>query len=323
MIANYSAKIFSRFSRLAATLITAAFAIALNAQQAVELPQPRPVTQSIAQHFAFASDGPIGPGWSRPDAVARVYFDEQLPALFRRTIQLDSDIPERTKLSWIFTGPHAGFTVELTSTKIRLFERFYDSTALRDSGNYPDKIVRDDEQTYIGHPRSFTVIVDAHLSVQILLNGQRVLMEPLVFDLTRHQLMFSGPRNQHLTLSGSLLAEAPEETTVTVVPTKVHQSMLGFGGSPSIPAYAELSDQGKRMYWDTLLRYNLLIDREYPMGTQLKQDLSNVDDLHDATPHYYGDNFPNGEVSDFDYSRHTRDSAAWSSRNVGASVLGS
>jgi hypothetical protein len=35
----------------------------------------------------------------------------------------------------------------------------------------------------------------------------------------------------------------------------------------------------------------------------LKPDLSNLEDLRDATPHYYGDNFPNGEVSSFDYSR--------------------
>ena len=279
----------------------------LSAQQAVELPQAKPLTQSIAQHFAFASDGPIGPGWSRPDAIARFYFDKQLPALFRRTIQFDDEVPDRTTLFWIFTGPHAGFTVQLTSSKVRLLERFYDSTALRESGSYPEKIVRDDEQPYIGHPRSLTVIVDAHLSVQVLLNGERVLMEPLVFDISRDQLMFSGPRNEHLTLTGALLAEAPEDATVTVSPTKVHQSMLGFGGSPSIPTYAELSDEGKRVYWDILRRYNLLIDREYPMGTQLKPDLSNADDLQDATPHYYGDNFPNGEVSSFNYMRHTRE----------------
>ena len=80
--------------------------------------------------------------------------------------------------------------------------------------------------------------------------------------------------------------------------------MLGFGGSPSIPAYAELSDEGKRAYWQILKRYNLLLFREYPMGTELKPDLSNLEDLADATPHYYGDNFPNSELSSFDYSRH-------------------
>jgi hypothetical protein len=79
--------------------------------------------------------------------------------------------------------------------------------------------------------------------------------------------------------------------------------MLGFGGSPSIPAYPALSDEGRKQYWELMKRYNLLLDREYPMGSQLKPDLSNFDALGDATPHYYGDNFPNGEVSNFDYIR--------------------
>ena len=80
--------------------------------------------------------------------------------------------------------------------------------------------------------------------------------------------------------------------------------LLGFGGSPSIPAYAGLSEEGKRHYWALLQRYNLLLSREYPMGSELKPDLSNLEDLASSTPHYYGDNFPNGEVTSFDYSRH-------------------
>ncbi len=279
----------------------------LTAQQVAVLPAGRVVAQGAAQRFEFASDGPVGPGWSRPDAIARVYFKGELPALFTRTLQLDGDVPERTKLSWIFTGPHAGLTVELTNSKVRMVERFYDSTALDGGGNYPDKTVREAEQQYVGHARSLTVVVDAHLSVNVLLNGERVLVAPLMFDLTRQQLMFAGPRSEHLTLAGALLAESAQDATVTVDAAKVHQSMLGFGGSPSVPAYAGLSDEGKRMYWQMLKRYNLLVDREYPMGAQLKQDLSNAEDLKDATPHYYGDNFPNSEVSDFEYSRRTRE----------------
>jgi O-glycosyl hydrolase len=279
----------------------------LSAQQTVVLPEAKAATRGVAQRFEFASDGPVGPGWARPDAIARVYFKGELPALFTRTLQLDGDVPERTKLSWIFTGPHAGLTVELTSSKVRMVERFYDSTALDGGGNYPDKTVREAEQQYVGHARTLTLVVDAHLSAQVLLNGERVLVAPLMFDLTRQQLMFGGPRNEHLTLAGALLAETAQDATVTVDAAKVHQSMLGFGGSPSVPAYAGLSDEGKRMYWQMLKRYNLLVDREYPMGAQLKQDLSNVEDLKDATPHYYGDNFPNSEVSDFEYSRRTRE----------------
>jgi O-glycosyl hydrolase len=197
--------------------------------------------------------------------------------------------------------------VELTKSGVRLYERYYDSTGLAETGSYPEKIIRDEARAYVGHPRLLTVIVDAHLSVRVLLNGETMLTEPLVFDLTRHQLMFSGPRNRHLTLSGDLLEDRPIDATVTVNPGKAHQTMIGFGGSPSIPAYAQLSEEGKQQYWKLIHRFNLLIDREYPMGTELKQDLSNVENLHEATPHYYGDNFPNSEVSDFEYSRHIRE----------------
>lgn len=275
------------------------------AQSVVQLPTPLDNPGPTAQTFAFASDGPAGPGWSRPDEIARAYFPEQLPALFRRTILLNSSVPARTKLSWIFTGPHAGFTVELTSSKVRVFERYYDSTALYSGqGNYPEKIVRDDEQQYTGEPRTLTVVMDSHLSIQVLLNGRVILQQSCLFDVTRHQLMFSGPRNQHLALSGALLQSSIEHASVVVNSASTHQTMIGFGGSPSIPAYAALSTRGKERYWELLRHYNLLLDREYPMGTQLKPDLSNLEYLRDATPHYYGDNFPNGEVSSFDYSRH-------------------
>ena len=68
-----------------------------------------------------------------------------------------------------------------------------------------------------------------------------------------------------------------------------------------------LSPRGKEKYWAILRSYNLLLDREYPMGTRLKPDMSNLDNLADASPHYYGDNFPNGEVSNFDYNRHVQE----------------
>ena len=290
---------------LSLAIVSWAFLCPLQAQETIELSSPPTVTNVSAQHFSFASDGPVGPGWTRTDEIARTYFQEDLPTLFSRTIALSGDVPMHGKLSWIFTGPHAGFTVELTSSKVRLTQRFYDSMGLfSGQGNYPEKIVRDDEQQYSGHTRALTVIVDAHLSVQVLINGKVMLRQACVFDVTRHQLMFSGPRTEHLVVEGALLAEPTGSASIAVTPNRVHQTMFGFGGSPSIPAYAQLSEPGKKQYWELLRHYNLLIDREYPMGTQLKQDLSNLEDLRDATPHYYGDNFPNGEVSSFDYNRH-------------------
>ena len=285
--------------------ICLACAASLIAQQAMELPAPPASAGATAQAFSFASDGSAGPGWSRPDEIARTYFHEELPALFRRTLVLSGDVPARSRLSWIFTGPHAGFTAELTSSKVRLVQRYYDSSGLYSGqGNFPEKVVRDEEQQYAGHARELTVVMDAHLSVQVLVNGKEILRQACVFDVTRHQLMFAGPRAEHLVVEGALLASPAEQASVTVNEGAIHQTMIGFGGSPSIPAYAELSEAGKKQYWDLMRRYNLLLDREYPMGTELKLDLSNLEDVKDATPHYYGDNFPNSEVSSFDYSQH-------------------
>jgi O-glycosyl hydrolase len=293
-----------RCAALAAAIVFAAHDSSV-AQSFLTLRTAQQQNRAVAQSFCFATDGPTGPGWTRPDQIARVYFHEDLPAFFERTVTLQSTIPQETRLSWIFTGPHAGFTVEVSSDSVRLYQREYQSVGLRPAG-VGEVVLHDDERRFIGEAKSITVRVDAHLSVAVLLNGETILQQPLVFDVTRHQLMFSGPRNQHLVLQGALLATQAQDAVVTVRPQELHQTMIGFGGSPSIPAYEELSAAGKERYWQMLHRYNLLIDREYPMGTQLKPDLSNIEDLRDATPHYYGDNFPNGEVSDFEYSRHIR-----------------
>jgi O-glycosyl hydrolase len=290
---------------LFASLVVATSA---SAQQAVPLPTPPAITARAADTFRFLSDGPIGPGWSRPDEIARKYFHENLTALFERTLTLDAALPQRATLRWIFTGPRAGLTVELTANKVRIAERYYDSMALYEGqGNFPEKITFANERQFTGDARSLTVIADAHLAVRVLVNGQQILEAPLLFDLTRHQLMLVASRTAHLVVSGSLVKPDFKNSTITIDASQVHQTMLGFGGSPSIAAYAELSDEGKRAYWQILKRYNLLLSREYPMGTQLKPDMSNLENPADATPHYYGDNFPNSELSSFDYSRHVLD----------------
>jgi O-glycosyl hydrolase len=286
----------------------ALYAASLAAQQAVHLPAPRAGSAAVRERFRFVSDGPTGPGWSRPDEIARTYFHEELPALFERTLTLDGDVPAQSTLRWIFTGTHAGLTVELTSSKVRISERYYDSMGLYEGqGNAPEKKVLEVEKQYIGKALSLTVIADAHLAMRVLINGEPMLEAPLLFDLSRHQLTLAAPRTAHDVLEGALLEPEVKAATVNLRAQEVHQTMLGFGGSPSIPAYAELSQDGKQAYWRLLKRYNLLLSREYPMGTELKPDLSNLEDLGTATPHYYGDNFPNGEVSSFAYSKHVLD----------------
>ena len=274
------------------------------AQQAVPLPAPSQQTGPVLGSFHFVSDGPAGPGWTRPDEIPRFYPHDVLPALFERSIVLADDLPAHSTLRWIFTGPRAGLTVELTSNRVRIAERYYDSLGLLEGhGSYPERTILERERQFTGSPRTLTVIADSHLSVRVLVNGQQVLDAPLLFDLSRHQVAFAAPRVLHEEVSGTLHEPAAVQAAVDLRPSETHQTMLGFGGSPSIPAYFELSEAGRDQYWQILKRYHLLISREYPMGTELKPDLSNLDNLAEATPHYYGDNFPNGEVSSFDYNR--------------------
>jgi hypothetical protein len=279
-------------------------AATLCAQQAIQLPPAPAESGSAADTFRFESNGPKALGWSRGDEIARKYFHENLSALFERTLTLDNDMPERATLRWIFTGPHAGFTIELTAEKVRLSERYYDSMALYSGqGNYPEKTVTTIERQFEGQARTLTVVADSHLAVRVLVNGKQLIEAPLTFDVTRHQLMLAASRNAHDVVAGSLLAPEVKTATVTINAGQTFQTMLGFGGSPSIPAYDELSAAGKHDYWQMLRRYNLLISREYPMGEALKPDMSNLADVNDATPHYYGDNFPNSEVSNFAYNK--------------------
>ncbi|WP_420238774.1 hypothetical protein ACOBR2_04015 [Telmatobacter bradus] len=273
-------------------------------QSALVLSDANTPQGAMLDHYKFVSDGPAGAGWSRPDEIARAYFHEELSPLFERTLTLDQPLEQHTALRWIFTGPHAGFIVELSESKVRIAEHSYDSYGLYDGqGNHPDKKILEQERQFLGPVHSLTVVADAHLAVRVLLNGQAVLEVPLLFDVTRHQLQFSALRNQHSVASGTLIEPQAIAASIEIKEGQKHQKMLGFGGSPSIPAYNELSEQGRNAYWNLIKHYNLLLQREYPMGTELKPDLSNMDNAAEATPHYYGDNFPNSEVSSFDYNR--------------------
>ena len=80
----------------------------------------------------------------------------------------------------------------------------------------------------------------------------------------------------------------------------------GGGGTTTPPALAELREEGLRAWWRKLAEYNLLLHREYPIGARLNPEMSNWDRPEDASPHYYGDNFPNCETSDFDYNKRVR-----------------
>jgi hypothetical protein len=259
--------------------------------------------------FALTSALSSRQRWNVP-GPPRKYFSEWLPALFGRTLAIDEWKGEKSQLQWIFTGPAGGFTVEVGAGRLRLAQRYFDSPGLSKvppvaerPARHPEGLWEESSVEYSGDPRAITVLLDHRLSVRVALNGKEALVAHCALDVNRHQLAYSGEEGA---VRGRLLPPAIETATVRVDPSAGFQQMLGFGGTTTPPAYAELSPEGQRVWWRKLAEYNLLLHREYPTGALLNPEMTNWDQPADTSPHYYGDNFPNCETSDFDYIRRVR-----------------
>lgn len=248
--------------------------------------------------------------WGEQLSGEGVYFEEFLPALFVRTLVLDECDWADGELEWMFTGPHAGFTLRIRPDHLVVAQRFYDSYALNEfeghqvkPGRHPEKAWFHDEVSFTGRLESIRVLLTHNLKLHVYLNGYSVVEQVCLFDVDRHQLQF---RRDKGSLVGRMFIPGTKTVEVRVERDQRHQRMLGFGGIVTPTAYRQLSEQGKRRWWELLCEYNLLIQREYPNGTRLNREMDNYDNIDDASPHYYGDNFPNGEISDFGYMRTLR-----------------
>jgi hypothetical protein len=258
----------------------------------------------------FTFPGPVSPRtrWIVP-GPPRKYFSEWLPALFERTIEIEewsADLP----LRWIFTGPRGGFTVEARTGQVRLVVRYYDSPGLskvppvaQRPGRHPEGLFEESSVSFRGDLKAITVVADHRLTLRILLNGQEALSSRVVPDVNRHQLAVDSEQSK---VRGRLLAEVAQPASVTVEEGVRFQEMLGWGGTTTPPAFAELSPEGVGEWWRAIAEYNLLLHREYPTGALLNREMTNWDRATDASPHYYGDNFPNCETSSFDYVTRIR-----------------
>lgn len=247
--------------------------------------------------------------WNVP-GPPRKYFAEWLPALFERTLEVDDWSGAKSQLRWIFTGPSGGFTVEVGGGQARLTVRYYDSPGLSKvppvqprPGRHPEGLWEESRVEYGGDLKAITVVADYRLTVRVLLNGKEALSSRAALDVNRHQLAYAGGEGS---VRGRLLPPAVEAATVDVDDAVRFQEMLGWGGTTTPPAFAELSPQGVKEWWRILAEYNLLLHREYPTGAVLNPEMTNWDRPEDASPHYYGDNFPNCETSDFQYMRRLR-----------------
>ena len=131
-------------------------------------------------------------------------------------------------------------------------------------------------------------------------NGAPVLKTRWMQTFAHHQLQLIKGEGA---VAFRLLTPKPRTVSVTVDSSKTHQTMLGWGGTGTPTAYRELSEEGRRLWWHWIAEYNLLLQREYPVGGELTPAMDNFDCLRDAKAHTYGANFPNGEVCDFAYNR--------------------
>ena len=277
----------------------------------VELGQWQMPTAAQQTPFELGKEEGYLKTWGhRRGAYFREFFDEFLPALFERTLALDQLELKDGRLEWLFTGENGGFTVSIGPDDVTFCQRHWDSFALEKVDEQASKKHRHPEWRpplktfeYTGSLRAVTVRLDHKLQLDLALNGRTVLREDFLLDVSRHQINMTG---RECTVSGKMLAPKAQTGVVRVDPAGRHQTMIGFGGIMTPTAYAQLSTEGKRRWWKYLCEYNLLIQREYPIGTRLNESMDNWDRLADAMPHYYGNNFPNGEIVDFDYLRILR-----------------
>jgi hypothetical protein len=262
--------------------------------------------------LTLGKDGKVMRVWGRGPESKGLYPAELLEAVFARKIVFEKLDLEGGRLLWVFTGDKAGFIIELTERSVKLYQRFYDSFGFHNVpgekkvriARYPHRKFLEAVVIYNGQVESISVCIGSDLVLRLYLNGKEVAKQMCIFDVSRHQVRYEGKEGL---VQGRLVKPVLRRSTISIDPNKSFQEILGFGGITSVMAYRELSTEGKAKWWQLLREYNLLIHREYPIGTQLKPDYSNWDDPEDASIHYYGDNFPNGEISDFVYNKRIQD----------------
>ena len=295
-------------------------------------PAGAPSAPETLATFAIRDDRGGVDIWMKGRKARPVFFDEWLPACFERTLAFDRREPGGATLEWLFTGPECKVTVSLDAHELRFRQSFHDSFYLNDPGKIYDQN-RDadakrwfqaemsdfdginginihpeqhwDERT-LKLPRSVDSVgltLRHNMEIAVWVNGEKVIAQNCLADLHHHQLRLVGTE---ASFGGRLLGGATRSVRLTADKEKRHQIMKGFGGTAIPTAYDELSEAGKAKFWEYVKDYNLHIQRENPIAGELNEAMDNWDELSDAIPHYYGDSFPNGNISDFGLNKEFR-----------------
>jgi hypothetical protein len=245
------------------------------------------------------------------DSLSNFFSKEHLPALFIRRLVFDGFDPKDGIFEWLFTGPNGGVTISVNKDTILMQQRFYNSYGFNRvagqkiyANRHPETNWLTHATAYTGELKSLALSIDQNASMRLYANQKEISSHICLIDLTAHQMRFMG---KNAKINGFIEMPAAGDAAIEIDVERKYQEMLGWGGITSAITYHMLSPRGKDIWWKYLVEYNLMHHREYPNGQRLKRDFSNFDDMEDATPHYYGDNFPNGEISDFAYIKRVQD----------------
>lgn len=256
--------------------------------------------------------------WGVGKAIDAVFDYDYLPVFFERELVFEDLDLETGIVKWVFTGNEGGWTVQISKNEINLYQRFYDSFGFYQPENIlskgteqPVKNYRHSNKIWLvstiktkGKLKTIKVKTDYTYKLILEANGKEIARQDTRIDISRQQLQFTDGIKK---VSGTIYKPAVKKAKITIDASIKYQKILGFGGIMSIPAYNELSEKGKKMWWEIMKDYNLLIQREYPVGQMLNENYDNWDDIQAASPHYYGDNFPNGEISNFEFNKQIID----------------
>ena len=285
---------------------------------------PRGPHDAIAAFELPSASGDVDV-WLQGTKPRPVFFKEFLPACFTRRLEFDACALGEAELEWVFTGPESKVTLTLSDGELRLQQGFHDSFYLNDPkllfdqdydvprgkwfqaemsdfdgetgiNIHPEQRWKERRVALNGPVQSLAVRLSHDTELAVYLNGERVIAQNSLQDLHRHQLRLSDGSGRYV---GRLLAPQSHEVRAIIREDRPRQNMIGFGGTAIPTAYAELSEAGKECFWDYVEAYNLRIQRENPIAGELNEAMDNWDNLDDAIPHYYGDCFPNGNISDF------------------------
>jgi len=265
-------------------------------------------TDNSAQEFCLNADKGLAAIWGKEKSIPGIYFEETLPAFFERKLVLSNADLKTSKMKWVFTGQQGGITITLSSDSVKLEQRYYNSFGFNEVKDGNVVAARHPQKEFTNYKaslkdkaiKSVTLEVNHGLGLKLFINDLLITEQTTQLDISQHQIQIEGLK---IDVCGKLQIPPATVSKININNSKKYQQILGFGGITSLVAYNILSKEGKEKWWNFLKDYNLLIQREYPIGSRLKPDYSNWDNLDDATPHYYGDNFPNGEISDFGYNK--------------------